>query len=91
MDLMTFNWELITDHVENAKLVLSQDKFQTMRELLVSTDHSLNAKIALLEDPMTTTHANNAHTDKFKMLLTWTDVSQELVTVQIKSNLELTL
>jgi hypothetical protein len=56
--------------VENVKLALSQDKFQTMRELLVSTDHSLNAKIALLEDPMTTTHANNAHTDKFKMLLT---------------------
>jgi hypothetical protein len=40
---------------------------------------------------MTTTHANNAHTDKFKMLLTWTDVSQELATVQIKSNLELIL
>jgi hypothetical protein len=56
--------------VENAKLALSQDKFQTMREPPVSTDHSLNAQIALPEDPMTTTHVNNAHTDKFKTQLT---------------------
>jgi len=56
----------MTDHVENAKLAPGQDKFQTMRELPVSTDHSLNAQTASPEDQMTTTHANNAHSDKFK-------------------------
>jgi flagellar biosynthesis/type III secretory pathway chaperone len=90
MDNMTFNWELITDHVENVKHALSQDKFQTMRELLVSIDHLLNALTALQEDPMTTTHAHNAHTDKFKTQPTWTDVPWEPVMLQIKSNLVLT-
>lgn len=77
--------------MENVKHVTSQDKFQTMREQLVSTDHSLNAKTALPKDQLTTTHVNNAHSDKFKIQLTWTDVLQEPVVQLDKSNLELTL
>lgn len=77
MELMTSNWESTKDHAENAKHASSQDKFQTTKELLVSTDHLLNAQVALPEDLMITTHANNAHSDKFKTQPTWTDVSPE--------------
>jgi len=61
-----------------------------MRRLLVWTDHSLNAQTALLKDQLTTTHANNAHSDKFKTQLTWEDVSTEHAMVQDKSNNQLT-
>jgi len=66
MEHMISKLQLITDHAENVLHANGQDKFQTTRELLVSTDHSLNAQTALLEDHQTTTHANNAHSDKFK-------------------------
>jgi hypothetical protein len=72
---MISNRELTTDHVEDAQHAPGQDKFQTTRELPVSTDHSLNAQTASPEDQMIITHANNAHSDKFKTQLTCKDVS----------------
>jgi hypothetical protein len=41
----------------------------------VSTDHSLNAQTASQRDQLTTTHANNANMDKFKIETTWVDAS----------------
>lgn len=78
-----------TDHAEDVLPANGQDKFQTTRELLVSTDHSLNAQTALPEDPMITTLANNAHTDKFKTHKTCKDVSPEPAVELDKSNFQL--
>lgn len=89
MVFMIFNYQSTTDHVVNAKHALSQDRFQTMKELLVSTDHLLNAQTASPRDQLTTTHANSAHSDKFKTQLTWIDVLQEPVMDKDKSNLVL--
>lgn len=88
---MTLDWLSTIDHAEDAKPANGQDKFQTMRRLLVSTDHLLNAQTASLEDQLITTLANNAHSIKFKTQLTWEDASLEPAMVLDKSNNHMTL
>jgi hypothetical protein len=78
-----------TDHAEDVLPANGQDKFQTMRELPVSTDHSLNAQTAPPEELMMATLVNNAHTTKFKTHQTCQDVSPELAVELDKSNFHL--
>jgi hypothetical protein len=90
MDNTKFNNQSTLKLVEDVLTANGQDKFQTIKKLLVSTDHSQTAQTASREDLPITTPVSNAFQVKLKTQLTKTDVSALTVMEETKSNFHMT-